>query len=86
MTEATTPEPHDRTAPAHTEAAGLLIRVDDMTCGGCAGAVTRAIESGLAGAKADADPVSKTVRVRGTENADAVRALIQDAGYTPAWG
>jgi copper chaperone len=61
----------------------LALRVEDMTCGHCAGAITKAIEAGLPGAKVQANPASKVVRVSGTADLATVRAIIAGAGYTP---
>ena len=61
----------------------LALRVEDMTCGHCAGAITKAVESGLPGVKVEADPASKIVLVRGTSDLARVQSLIADAGYTP---
>ncbi len=62
----------------------LQLRVEDMTCGHCAAAITRAVEAGIPGAVVEADPASKMVRVRGTRDLAAVRVLIAGAGYTPS--
>ena len=62
----------------------LALRVEDMTCGHCAGTITKAVESGLPGAKVEADPASKIVLVRGVSDLAAVNALIAKAGYTPS--
>ncbi len=61
----------------------LAIRVADMTCGQCAGTITEAIETGLPGAKVEADPASKIVSVHGATDLAAVEALVARAGYTP---
>ena len=61
----------------------LTLKVEDMACGHCAGAITKAIQAGLPGAKVQADPATKIVRVSGTANLAAVRSLVARAGYTP---
>jgi copper chaperone len=61
----------------------LVFQVADMTCGHCAGAITRAVEGGVPGAKVEANPASKIVLVRGTSDLAKVQSLIADAGYTP---
>jgi copper chaperone len=68
---------------AERDPAALALRVEDMTCGHCAGVITKAIETGLPGAKVEADPTSKIVLVRGTSDLPKVQSLIADAGYTP---
>ena len=69
---------------AGNEAAVLSLRVEDMTCGHCAGAIAKAIEGGLPGTSVDADPASKIVRVRGPADRASVHALVAGAGYTPS--
>ncbi|HEY8381012.1 MAG TPA: heavy-metal-associated domain-containing protein [Microvirga sp.] len=61
----------------------LTLGVRDMTCGHCAGIITKAVEAGIPGSRVEADPASRTVLVRGTGNLAAVEALITGAGYTP---
>jgi copper chaperone len=58
----------------------LTLRVENMACGQCAATITKAVQAGIPGAAAEADSASKTVRVRGTTDAGAVRILIA-AGY-----
>ncbi|RDI57159.1 heavy-metal-associated domain-containing protein [Microvirga subterranea] len=61
----------------------LTLRVEDMTCGHCAGTIKKAIETGLPGTSVDADPASKLVSVRGSTDLGAIKALVTEAGYTP---
>ena len=61
----------------------LSFRVEDMTCGHCAGTIKGAIEGGIPGARVEADPVRKLVSVSGTTDRAQVAALITEAGYTP---
>jgi copper chaperone len=51
--------------------AALTLRVEDMTCGHCAGT------------QVDADPASKLVSVRGSTDLSSIKALVTEAGYTP---
>jgi copper chaperone len=69
---------------AERDPTALAFKVEDMTCGHCAGAITKAVETGLPGAKVEADPASKIVLVRGTTDLAKVQSLITEAGYTPA--
>jgi len=62
----------------------VVLRVDDMTCGHCARTIKDAVERDLPGTEAIADPAAKTVTVRGTADAVAVRRAVASAGYTPA--
>lgn len=71
------------TASTNDIADGLTLRVEDMTCGGCANRITRAIEAAVPGAVVEADPATRTVRVRGTTDLAAIHVLIAGAGYTP---
>jgi copper chaperone len=64
--------------------ASFAVRVEDMTCGHCAGTIKNAIETGLPGAQVEVDPRTKLVSVRGTSDIAAVRDLVSAAGYTPS--
>jgi copper chaperone len=61
----------------------LSFRVEDMTCGHCAGTITNAIEAGIPGTKVQADPASKLVSVAGSTDLISIRAIVTAAGYTP---
>lgn len=61
----------------------LTLRVEDMTCGHCAGTIKKAIETGLPGTSVEADPASKLVSVRGSTDLTSIQALVAEAGYTP---
>ena len=63
--------------------AALTLRVEDMTCGHCAGTIKTAIETSLPGTSVEADPASKLVSVRGSTDLTTVQALVIEAGYTP---
>lgn len=74
-------------APATTAApaeGAVSFRVEDMTCGHCAGTIKTAIESKLPGTSVDADPASKLVSVRGGADFAALSAIVTAAGYTPS--
>ena len=68
--------------PASSDAVSL--RVDDMTCGHCAGRIEQAIKAALPGATVTADPASKLVTVQGGGDFASIGALITAAGYTPS--
>lgn len=55
--------------------------VPDMTCGHCEKAVRAALGTALPGAAVEVDLAAHTVRVAG--DADAARAALVEAGYTP---
>lgn len=71
----------DQTAERDPNA--LTLRVEDMTCGHCAGTIKNAIETGLPGTQVEADPASKLVSVRGSSDLASIKALVAKAGYTP---
>ena len=58
----------------------LILRVADITCGHCAGAITAAIKAALPGTLVDANPVSKLVSIRGSSDRDAIETIIARAG------
>lgn len=62
----------------------LAYRIEDMTCGHCVSAITRAVRDVDAGAKVDVDLASHLVRID-TTHADAAEfgEAITEAGYTP---
>ena len=61
----------------------VILKVEDMTCGHCASTITKAVEAGLPSARVQADPATKLVSIRGTQDVAKVEALIAAAGYTP---
>lgn len=75
---------HENQHAAATPAGALTFRVDDMTCGHCAGTITGAIESAFPGAKVTTDLAGKLVSITGATDAARVAAVVRDAGYTPA--
>jgi len=56
-------------------------RVEDMTCGHCASAITRSVISLDAAAKVDIDMGQRLVSVDTSRTAGEVAAAILDAGY-----
>lgn len=61
----------------------LKFKVEDMTCGHCAAAVTRAIRKEHPAAKVTADPVSKIVTVTDGGDYASVSARVAKVGFTP---
>jgi copper chaperone len=62
----------------------LTYRVDDMTCGHCVIAITKAIRSVDSSAKVDVDLPQRLVRIEPTEGAsDELLDVIAAVGYTP---
>lgn len=59
----------------------LKLNVPDMTCGHCAGVVTKAVQSVDAGARIDIDLKSQTVSVETSADAAMVAQALDTAGY-----
>lgn len=55
--------------------------VNDMSCGGCAAAITASIQRIDPQAVVNADPATKLVAVESREPASAIVEAIADAGY-----
>lgn len=77
---------HSTTASAATPApdGAISFRVEDMTCGHCAGTIKQAIEGQLPGTTVMADPASKLIRVQGSADFVAIKSAVVAAGYTPS--
>ena len=61
----------------------IEFQVNDMTCGHCAGVITKAVAEIDAAAKVEIDLPTHRVRITGTEALTEVEAAIREAGYTP---
>jgi copper chaperone len=59
----------------------MRFHIENMTCGGCARSVTKAVESVDPKARVDADPVTKTVTVESSASTDSITRALADAGY-----
>ncbi len=57
------------------------LKVEGMSCGGCAASVKRAVQALDANASVDVDLTSKRVTVATTAQLDAVKTAVEDAGY-----
>jgi copper chaperone CopZ len=57
------------------------LKVEGMTCGGCAKGVSRSVQMLDRTAKVDVDLQSKMVRIETTASLDAVTSAIVNAGY-----
>lgn len=59
----------------------MELRIENMTCGGCARSVTKAIQSVDPDAKVEANPPARAVRVETTASRAAIQQVLQEAGY-----
>lgn len=59
----------------------LRLNVPDMTCGHCAGVVTKAIQSVDAGAEVDVDLKAQTVTIAAKSDGAAFTQALEVAGY-----
>ena len=59
----------------------MQFRIEDMTCGGCAKSVTAAITSVDPGAKVEANPSARTVKVETSASEDQILRVLDQAGY-----
>ena len=57
------------------------LQVENMSCGHCAGAVTRAVQEIDVAAKVEVDLASKTVRIDSATALAPLKSAIADAGY-----
>ncbi|AOJ03135.1 MULTISPECIES: heavy-metal-associated domain-containing protein [Burkholderia] len=62
----------------------MKFEVKDMSCGGCANAITQAITAVDPSATVSVDVASKVVEVGSTLGAERVAAVIEAAGFHPA--
>ncbi|WP_029030694.1 heavy-metal-associated domain-containing protein [Salinarimonas rosea] len=62
----------------------MEFRVENMTCGGCAKSVTKAIRSADPQADVTAEPERRRVEVRSTLPRSAFEAVLKEAGYPAA--
>ncbi|MHB1174054.1 MAG: heavy-metal-associated domain-containing protein [Sulfuriferula sp.] len=61
----------------------IEFKVDDMTCGHCAGVITKAVAAVDAKAKVAIDIPNHSVRIDGSTQQQALQDAITEAGYTP---
>jgi copper chaperone len=60
----------------------IQFNVEGMSCQHCVGAVTRAIHEQDAAAKVQIDLAAGRVSVESSQSAEALKAAIDEAGYT----
>ncbi|WP_418647740.1 heavy-metal-associated domain-containing protein [Thauera butanivorans] len=61
----------------------MRFHIENMTCGGCARGVTKAIQSVDADAKVTADPPNRLVEVESSAPQAQIEAALQEAGFPP---
>ena len=59
----------------------MQFHIENMTCGGCARSVTKAIQSLDATARVEADPVTRKVEVTSSRTQTEIEAVLAEAGY-----
>lgn len=59
----------------------IRFHIPNMTCGGCAKSVTKALLSVDPHARIETDPPAREVRVGSTSDESALRAALSGAGY-----
>ena len=62
----------------------VRLKIEAMTCGGCAKSITKAIESVDPKAKIDVDIEGRVVTVDSTTNVNSLIEVIHEAGYEAA--
>lgn len=61
----------------------MEFEVKDMSCGGCANSITRAVTTADPAAKLDIDVVTKIVKINSALPAERLVAVIEAAGFHP---
>ena len=59
----------------------MELRIENMTCGGCAKSVTNAIQSVDTTARVETNPEARAVKVETTASAGAIQQVLEEAGY-----
>ncbi|MCT7665010.1 heavy-metal-associated domain-containing protein [Shinella kummerowiae] len=59
----------------------MKLTIENMTCGGCARSVTKAIQSVDPNARVDTNPAIRSVEVETNATLAAVKQVLEDAGY-----
>jgi len=63
------------------EYAMYQLQVENMSCGHCVGAVTKAVQAIDAGAKVEIDLATKSVKIDSASPLAPLKSAIADAGY-----
>lgn len=59
----------------------MELRIENMTCGGCAKSVTKAIQSVDPNAKIETDPAARTVKIETSASSAVLQQVLEEAGY-----
>jgi copper chaperone len=59
----------------------MELRIENMTCGGCARSVTKAIQSVDSNARVEADPAARRVKIETAATQAAILEVLGDVGY-----
>lgn len=62
----------------------MELRIENMTCGGCARSVTKAIHSVDPAAKVESNPAARSVKVETTATQAALLKVLEEAGFPAA--
>ena len=62
----------------------MQFHIENMTCGGCARSVTKAVQSVDPSAEVSPDPGSHKVEVKSAASRDRLVAALTEVGYAPA--
>ncbi|KAB2677562.1 heavy-metal-associated domain-containing protein [Brucella tritici] len=64
----------------------MELKIEGMTCGGCARSVTKAIESVDPDAKIETNPAARAVKVETTATSEKILEVLEEAGYPATVG
>ncbi len=67
--------------PTANQTMQMKYRIENMTCGGCARGVTKAIQTVDASAEITTDPARRSVEIVSTEPAELFAKALAEAGF-----
>lgn len=59
----------------------MQLKIENMTCGGCANSVTKAIQSVDPTARIETNPAARSVKLETTATSAALQKALEEAGY-----
>ena len=62
----------------------MQLHIENMTCGGCARSVTKAIQALDPAARVETEPASRKVKVTSTRTRGEIEAVLAEVGYPAA--